>query len=89
MKVLKRVSYEKPHSFKQEGNEVQATFNSRLDETLAQAECDITTILSDQATAPARQCVVESLCKSCVLIYKQQKLILLADCLEHFNHISF
>ena len=76
-KALKSASYEKPHSFKRKGNEVQATFNARLDETLAQAKCGIATILSNQATVPASQCVVESLRKIWALIDERQKLILL------------
>ena len=57
-KALKRVLYKKPYSFKRKGNEGQATFNARLDETLAQAKCDIATIPSDPATVLACQCVV-------------------------------
>ena len=51
MKALIRASYEKPYSFKQKGNEVQATFSDRLDETLAQGKCDIATIPSDLVNA--------------------------------------
>ena len=34
-KVLKRVWYEKPYSYKKKGNEAKALFNSKLDKTLA------------------------------------------------------
>ena len=43
-KALKRARYEKPYSFKKKGNEAQALFNSKLDETLAQAESDAASV---------------------------------------------
>ena len=87
-KAQKRACYEKPYSFKRKGTEVQATFNARLDKILGQPKCDIATIPFDPATAPACQRMVKSLRKGRVLIDERRKLILLADRLEQFNHVS-
>ena len=76
----------KPYKFKLKDNEVQASLNARLDETLPQAMYNIDTIPSDPAIAPAHQHVVESLHKGRALIQEWQMLILLADHSEHFNH---
>ena len=36
--AVKRARYEKPYSFKRKGNEEQATFNSKIDESIAEAK---------------------------------------------------
>ena len=82
-KALKRARYEKPYSFKRKGNEAQALFNSKLDETLAQAESDAASVAAGPSAAPALQRVVEGLRKGRALIDERQKCIRLADRSEH------
>ena len=40
-KALKRARYEKPYAFKRKGNEEQAEFNAKVDETAAEAEAEL------------------------------------------------
>ncbi len=40
---MKRARHEKPYTFNKKGNEEQATFNARVDETLAEAQADLPT----------------------------------------------
>ena len=40
-KALKRAKFEKPYTYRRKGNEEQAVFNSRLDETVAEAETEL------------------------------------------------
>ena len=84
-KTLKRVCYKKPYSFKRKGSEAQSIFNTRLDETLAQAENNATSIASGPASAHAHapQRVVDGLRKGRELIDERQKLTRLADRSEH------
>ena len=82
-KALKRARYEKPYSFKKKGNEAQALFNAKLDETLAQAETDAAAVVTGPPSAPALQRVIEGLQKGRALIDERQKLIRLADRSEH------
>ena len=42
-KALKRAKFEKPYTYRRKGNEEQAVFNSRLDETVAEAETELAT----------------------------------------------
>ena len=58
---------------------MQASFNMKLDETLAQAKSNTASITSSPTKPPALQCVVKTLQKGWVLIDEQQKLIRLAD----------
>ena len=81
-KALKRARFEKPYSFRRKGNEAQALFNAKVDETLAQAESDAASVAGPSA-APALQRVVEALRKGRALIDERQKLIRLADRSEH------
>ena len=46
-KVLKRARYEKLYGFKQKGNEEQAAFNTKLDETTAEAEAEAELMKND------------------------------------------
>ena len=82
-KALKRARYEKPYSFKKKGNEAQALFNSKLDETLSQAQSDAASFATDPSAAPALRRVTEGLQKGRELIEERQKLIRLADRSEH------
>ena len=46
-KVLKLARYEKPYAFKQKGNEEQAAFNTKLDETTVEAEAEAKLMKND------------------------------------------
>ena len=70
-KALKRAWYEKPYSFKKKGNEVQALFNTKLDEALAQAENDDALVVTSSPSPPALQRVIEGLQKGRALIDKR------------------
>ncbi len=53
--ALKRVRHEKRYSFKRKGNEEQAGFNSRLEETLSEAQATLAVPESSQAIARAQE----------------------------------
>ena len=59
------------------------TFSSKVDETLAQAECGIADISSTPAIATAIQCILEAVQKGRAMKEEQQNLIRLADHSEH------
>ncbi len=40
-KALKHVRYDKHYTYKKKGNEVQATFNARVDEALVETQADL------------------------------------------------
>ena len=82
-KALKRARFEKPDAYRRKGNEAQALFNTKVDETLAEAESDAATVESSTSATPAMQHVLEGLRKGRALIEERQKLIRLADCSEH------
>ncbi len=84
-KAVKKARYEKPYTYKRKGNEEQANFNARVDETLADAESDLALAVAGPATAttPALQRVKESLKKGRSLMADRQKLIRLADRSEY------
>ena len=52
-KAVKRARYEKPYTYRRRGNEEQATFNARVDESLAQAENDLASVTAVPATTTA------------------------------------
>ena len=79
MKALKRARYEKPYTFKRKGNEEQATFNAKLDETVADAESELTE--AGPAAAPALQRAMEAIKKGRKMIAERQK--------AHQNRRSF
>ena len=61
-KALKRAKFEKPYIYRRRGNEEQAIFNSRLDETVAEAETELaaassSTPSSTTAITKARECL--------------------------------
>ena len=79
-KALKRAKFEKPYTYRRKGNEEQAVFNSRLDETVAEAETELA-VVSPGAPTPttaiskARECLK----KGRQLLAERQKLIRIAD----------
>ena len=82
-KALKRARFDKPYVFKKRGNEEQASFNSKVDEALAQAESDLASVAAGPALAPAVQRVKDGIRRGRSLIDERQKLIRLADRSEH------
>ena len=70
-KALKRVRHKKPYEFRRKGNEEQATFNSRVDETMAET----LTEQADAGTSPALERAQTALSKGRRLIEEHQKLI--------------
>ena len=84
-KALKRAKYEKPYIYRRKSNEEQSIFNSCLDETVAEAETELTaassntTLSSTTAIARARECLQ----RGWQLLAERQKLIRIADWLEH------
>ena len=76
-KALKRARYEKPYTFKRKGNEEQATFNAKLDETVADVESELTE--AGPAAAPALQRAMEAIKKGRKTIAERQKLIKIAE----------
>ena len=74
-KVLKRARHDKPYQYKRKGNEEQATFNTRVDEALAEAQLD----LPGAETSPALGRVHKAVDKGKRLIAERQKLIRIAD----------
>ena len=78
-KAPKRAKYEKPYAFKKRGNEEQASFNAKVDESLAQAESDLASVMAGPAATPALRRVKEVIQQGRCLIEERQKLIHLAD----------
>ena len=76
-KALKRARYEKPYTFTRKGNEEQATFNAKLDATVADAESELTE--AGPAAAPALQRATEAIKKGRKMIAERQKLIKITD----------
>ena len=78
-KALKRASLEKPYTFRRKGNEEQAVFNGRLDETVTGAEAELaaapTSVAQSQGILRAR----ETLNKGRNPLAERQKLIRIAD----------
>ena len=80
---MKRALYNWPYMFEHKGNEAQAAFNAKVDETMAQGENDIADITPTPATTRAIQRMLETVQKGCSIIKQQQKLIRLANYSEH------
>ncbi len=78
-KALKRVRHEKAYAFKRKGNEEQATFNSRVEETLAEAQAALAVPGSSKAIERAQA----ALKKGTDLLQERQKLIKIADRSEY------
>ena len=76
-KSLNRVKYEKPYSFKKKGNEEQAVFNSKVEETLAEAKEQITD--AGSTASPVLQGARDAINKGQQLLAERQKLIKIAD----------
>ena len=72
-RALKQARYEKPYSFKRKGNEEQASFNLKVDESLAEAEAELAE--TGPSTAPSFNRALQVLQKGRKLIAKHQKLI--------------
>ena len=80
-KALKRARYEKPYEFKRKGNEEQASFNAKLDETVAEAEAELAE--AGTSAAPALQRAMDAVKQGRRLIAERQKLIKIADRSEY------
>ena len=74
-KALKRVRHERPYAFKRKGNEEQATFNEKVEEVLADAKAELSTV----GSAPALERAREAIEKGVRLLSERQKLIKIAD----------
>ena len=82
-KALKRARYERPYAFKKRGNEEQAAFNAKVDEALAEAEGELSSIPATTVSTPAVRRMKEAIQKGRSLLEERQKLIRLADRSEH------
>ena len=82
-KALKRAKYEWPYSFKKQGNKEQATFNAIVDEALAEAESNLSSIPATPISTPAVWRIKEAIQKGQSLLEDRQKLICVADRSEH------
>ena len=82
-RALKRARYDKPYTFRKRGNEEQANFNAKVDETLAQAESDLSLVERGPTPSAAVQRVKDAIKKGRLLLDERQKLIRLADRSEH------
>ena len=60
-KALKCARYEKPYAFKRKGNEEQAEFNAKVDETAAEAEAEL--MEAGTSAAPALQRALDAVRK--------------------------
>ena len=69
-KALKRARYEKPYAFKRKGNEEQAAFNAKLDETAVEAEAELTE--PGAPTTPALQRALNAVKQGRRLIAERQ-----------------
>ena len=79
-KALKRVHLEKPYAFRRKGNEEQATFNSKLEDAIQEAQAEIA---GHGGTSPALDRAKAALQKGAKLLCERQKLIKIADRSEH------
>ena len=77
-KAIKRVRREKPHVYKRKGNEEQASFNERVEETIVAAQVEL-----EGTSSGAVEKAKKSLEQGLALLYERQKLIKLADRSEH------
>ena len=82
-KAVKRARYEKPYTYRRRGNKEQATFNARVDETLAQAESDLASVTAGPTATTALRRVKEAIQQGRHLLDERQKLLCLADRSEH------
>ena len=82
-RALKRARYDKPYVFRKRGNEEQASFNAKVDQTLVQAESDVSVVERNPTSTSAVQRVKEAIQKSRLLLEERQKLIRLADRSDH------
>ena len=77
--ALKRVRRDKPYNFKRKGNEEQAAVNTRLDETLAEAQAELDEFTSGAGSSSALGRAQEAIAKGRKAIAERQKLIKIAD----------
>ena len=80
--ALKRAKCEQPYTFKKRGKE-QATFNAKVDKTLAEAESELFYIPVTSVSTPAVRRIKEVIQKGRSLLEEKQKLICLADHSKH------
>ena len=83
MRTIKRSRYEKSYVFRKHGNEEQASFNAKVDETLAQAEINLSGVEHGSAATSAVQRIREAIQKGRSLLEECQKLLQLANHSEH------
>ena len=83
VKALKRAWCERPYAFMKTCNEVQATFNAKVNEALVQAGKDLTFVMTTYSSTPAVCWVRETIEKERRLLEEGQKLILSANRFEH------
>ena len=69
------------YAFKRKGNEEQAEFNAKVDETAAEAEAEL--MEAGTSAAPALQRALDAVRKGRQLMAERQKLIKIADRSEH------
>ena len=74
-KALKKVKLDKPFTYRRKGNEEQATFNSKVESAVAEAQAELDSI----PTSPVVVRAQEALKRGTKLIEERQKLIKLAD----------
>ena len=80
-KALKCVRREKPYTFQRKGNEEQAAFNDKVDETIAEAQAELK---QDSGSTPALQRAHDTLATGRKLLAEHQKLIrMIADRSEY------
>ena len=77
-KALKRVRREKPHVYKRKGNEEQASFNEKVEETIVAAQVEL-----EGASSGVVGKAKKNLEQGLALLSERQKLIKLADRSEH------
>ena len=77
-KALKRVCREKPHVYKRKGNEEQASFNEKVEETIVAAQVEL-----EGASSGVVGKAKKNLEQGLALLSERQKLIKLADRSEH------
>ena len=80
-RALKRACHEKPYSFKRKGNEEQASFNSKVDESITEAKSELAE--AGPSSTPSFQRALQALQKGRELIAKRQKLIKIAHRSDH------
>ena len=77
-KAIKRVRHEKPHVYKWKGNEEQASFNNRVEETIVTVQVDL-----EGTSSGAVEKAKKNLEQGLALLSERQKLIKLVDRSEH------